>query len=280
MNPATPAATTDTEAAPPAETKSPATEYKSHPAASLFPLLDEDSSEFLGLVENIKANGQRETIKLLKNEILDGRNRYRACQQLGIEPRYDRLPIDTNPIEYVLSANMHRRHLRESQRAIIGAKAVTTTHGGNRKSQDADLRVDEITQEQAAKLAGVSKRLMTDAVKILSDPELVKKVWKGKMTVSAARKEFDKKAAEAEKGGETKEVEMQNSSGSEEEEGKVETTPATQVSEEIDEAVDSLIITLEEYEELSNSETVQAAVAGIVQRFQDKGWLERMKKKA
>ena len=274
MNTATSAATTDTKSPPP-------TEYKSHPAASLFPLLDEDSSEFKGLVENIKANGQREAIKLLKTEILDGRNRYRACQQLGIEPRYDRLPIDTNPIEYVLSANMHRRHLRESQRAIIGAKAVTTTHGGDRKSQDADLRVNEITQEQAAKLAGVSKRLMTDAVKILSDPELVKKVWEGKMAVSAAGKEFDKKkkAAEAEKGGETKEVEMQNSSNSEEEERKVETTSATQVSEEIGEAVDSLIITLEEYEELSDSETVQAAVARIVQRFQDKGWLERVKKK-
>ena len=108
-------------------------EYKFHPEAARFPLLDEKSQEFLGLVADIKANGLREPIELLNSMIIDGRNRDRACKQAEIKPEYKRLPPETNPVAHVLSKNVHRRHLKESQRAIIGAQAVTTTHGGDRK---------------------------------------------------------------------------------------------------------------------------------------------------
>ena len=93
------------------------------------------------------------------------------------------------------------------------------------------------------------------------------------MTVSAARKEFDKQAnaknegSEAEEGGET------------EEENETQKEKTSKASDYVDEVEEELIEALEEYEGVSDSETVQAAVAKIVQRFQDKGWLERMKKK-
>ena len=57
------------------------------PLASLFPLLDGD--EFDALVADIRAYGLRQRIVLLEGVILDGRNRYAACLEAGIEPRFE-----------------------------------------------------------------------------------------------------------------------------------------------------------------------------------------------
>src|SRR5580704_17028453 len=56
-----------------------------HPLANLFPLIED--AEFEALVEDIRENGQREDIVLHKGQVLDARNRYRACIAAGISPR-------------------------------------------------------------------------------------------------------------------------------------------------------------------------------------------------
>jgi hypothetical protein len=78
--------------------------------------------EFRALKADIKEHGQCEMIVLFEGRILDGRNRYRACVELGIEP--DVCEIDDpkycpDPIAYVVSHNLHRRHLTREQRADI-----------------------------------------------------------------------------------------------------------------------------------------------------------------
>jgi ParB-like chromosome segregation protein Spo0J len=66
-------------------TPKPTKTYDFHPFADLFPLLEGNSVGLKALVEDIKANRQHEPIWLLEGKILDGRNRYMACQVLGID---------------------------------------------------------------------------------------------------------------------------------------------------------------------------------------------------
>src|SRR5262249_57318420 len=92
-----------------------------HPLADAFPLLE--GKEFEELVDDIKAHGQRESIILHEGMILDGRNRYRACRELGREPwtvTFESIaaPNDT-PEDYVISVNAHRRHLTPEQKQAV-----------------------------------------------------------------------------------------------------------------------------------------------------------------
>ena len=95
--------------------------YELHPLCTLFPRLDADA--FSALVEDIRANGLREPITLHDGMILDGGNRYRACLEAAVEPTFQHF-AGGNVASYVLSANLHRRHLTAPQRSVI-VKAVS-----------------------------------------------------------------------------------------------------------------------------------------------------------
>ncbi|HVA51029.1 MAG TPA: hypothetical protein VNH11_32110 [Pirellulales bacterium] len=53
----------------------------------------------------------------------DGRNHLQACKLAGVEPRFVEWDGQGSPLAFVLSRNLHRRQLDESQRAVIGARA-------------------------------------------------------------------------------------------------------------------------------------------------------------
>jgi len=86
-----------------------------HPAADSFPLMTSQRYEELRL--DIARQGQLEPITLCDGMILDGRNRYRACIELGIEPR-TRL-YEGDPWAYAWSLNGERRDLVDEQRYLI-----------------------------------------------------------------------------------------------------------------------------------------------------------------
>ena len=117
--------------------------------------------------------------------ILDGRNRYRACEAAGIEPKFLEFDGD-DPLGFVLSLNVHRRHLSESQRGMVVAKLETLKHGGDRKGeQDANLHPDRRT---LASLLNVSTRTAASAraVRDHATPELIRAVEQDKIAVSVA----------------------------------------------------------------------------------------------
>ena len=88
---------------------------KAHPAAELLPLLT--GREYRMLVDSIRTNGLEQPIVLDgSRRILDGRNRLRACEEVGIKPRFTTWK-GSDPFAYVVTMNIHRRHLSVDQRA-------------------------------------------------------------------------------------------------------------------------------------------------------------------
>lgn len=168
---------------------------QAHPAAKLFPLLD--NLELDKLADDIRRNGLREPIGVYEGQVIDGRNRSRACQRAGITPTYVTLSPDDighDPVAYVLSLNMARRHLTPSQRAMIGAEVrelyaeeaqVRMLTG--KPDPSAALRQGR-SSEQAAEQLGVSARSVEKAsiVKEAGAPEVSEAVKSGAITINAA----------------------------------------------------------------------------------------------
>ena len=166
-------------------------EKEYHPFANLFPMLPE--VELKELAEDIKNNGLINPVVLYKHKIIDGRNRYEACKLNEIEPTYEELKGDIDPLSYVISTNLKRRHLNSSQRAMVAAELANMKHGGDRKSDQAALLQFDISVEDAAKLLNVSVRSVSSAKEVKEKhPERIKEIQDGKSTVSAVAKETRK----------------------------------------------------------------------------------------
>jgi len=135
-----------------------------HPAADFFPMLGD--TDLTALAEDIRQNGLREPITLHPGgSILDGRNRYRACEQAGVEPHFEQWDQQGTVDAYVISKNLRRRHLNESQRAMIAAKTVHLRHGGQRgdRNQGADLPLGSVTATDAGEMLNVSTSTIKNA---------------------------------------------------------------------------------------------------------------------
>jgi N6-adenosine-specific RNA methylase IME4 len=151
-----------------------------HEYANLFPMLI--GPELEAFREDVRLNGVREPIVFLDGYVLDGRNRYMAARDC--HQSYPRIDYEgEDPLGFVISLNLKRRHLTESQRATVAAKLETTERG--RPGKDANLQV---SREQAAQLLNVSERSVASASRVLEHgaPELVAAVEKGEVSVSAA----------------------------------------------------------------------------------------------
>lgn len=157
-----------------------------HEISNIYPLIEDE--QFQELVDDIRKNGLQVPIVTFENQILDGRNRYRACIEAEIKPEF--VGYDgSDPIQCVISLNSIRRHLSISQRALVAANIANLTQGGNRRSfQRANLHFESIA-ETAEKL-NVSERSVKKAKQIKRDsiPEVVAQVEKGEMSLNEASK--------------------------------------------------------------------------------------------
>ena len=169
-----------------------------HPAATIFPMLPEP--QLRELAEDIRINGQRDPVILWRGQLLDGRNRWMACDRAGVEPKIERRDNITDPVAFVVSVNIHRRHLDESQRAMAAARARTlltqpaepepqpSIEAANLPAPAGEPARPAMTYSDATAMLHVSERSVRHAKLVLATgiPELAQRVDAGQTAVSAA----------------------------------------------------------------------------------------------
>lgn len=181
-----------------------AIELKNHPAADAWPMMDDE--RYGELLADIQDNGQREPITLCDGMILDGRNRYRACVELGLEPLTRE--HDGNPWDLAWSLNGERRDMDKVVRALVrkrrrdgsaewekakakikadGRMKMSAAKAGNANASKAKTTADtkcpqlnsggeHVARKALAVEAGVSLGTASKAEQIAKRPDLERKV--------------------------------------------------------------------------------------------------------
>ncbi|MFE6846532.1 ParB/RepB/Spo0J family partition protein [Streptomyces sp. NPDC057686] len=157
---------------------------KFHPLADAFPLMEGEA--FDELVEDIRKHGLLHPITTYEGMILDGRNRYRGCQHLGI-PHIEVKYRGDDPAAWVWSENAVRRQLTPAARAMAATKLATAAKGARSDLGPAGPRSD-MTIGDVAKLTGVGRRSLVRARKVERDavPAVVDLVKEGKLQLAPA----------------------------------------------------------------------------------------------
>jgi len=167
-----------------------------HKLSKTFPLMGD--SEFSALKRDIEQNGLFESIVLYEGQILDGRNRYLACSELGIEPKYIKFRGE-DPLIYVVSQNLHRRHLNAFQRSVIVLKLKENIKkrakekqrlGGKVKQKSAEPTFE--TRTKLAKQANVSHDTIAkvETIEEKATEKQKERVVSGKSSINAVYKEI------------------------------------------------------------------------------------------
>ena len=148
------------------------TRLEEHPATRFIP--DMDSADLVELENDIRQNGQLFPVITCGGKVIDGRARLKVLRKLRMEPIIEKLDADVDPYDFVLSANIHRRHLTKSQIAMI---------------------LSEMSDRNAAarKALGVSDRLVQQANRVhkIAAPEVVRAVDSGRMSLNVANRLAD-----------------------------------------------------------------------------------------
>lgn len=186
-----------------------------HEVANIFPFMSE--KEFSDLKDDIREHGQREPIWLHQDgSIVDGRNRYLACVDLGIEPKFRTWDGKGSLVGFAVSLNLKRRHLDSSQASAIAveilpllekeAKERQKEHGNTAPGVAKTLtqKVEEVLSDnertataQAAALTGTNRQYVADAKNLKENaPDLFAQVKAGKKKMHKAKREYKERKRE------------------------------------------------------------------------------------
>lgn len=171
-----------------------------HDIANVIPAMQPD--EYHALKIDIAANGQIEPIWTYRGAIIDGRHRWKACEELGIQPKTREWDGAGSLVSFVLGLNLHRRHLTASQRAVVALETLPHLEAEAKERQAAALKQNATVSqkidtreepgraaEQAAKLANTNRQYVSDAKHLQQNaPELIDKVRDGSLTIPDAKK--------------------------------------------------------------------------------------------
>ncbi len=185
-----------------------------HPAAALFPMMTDE--EHAALVADVREHGFTTHIVVTDDDLLlDGRNRLLASWDAELDVGIRRF-TPTSPVQYVMSENLHRRHLTTGQKAMVGLDALPLLEAEARErmamggrsaapGRPSEKGVAELPQvleraplarDRAADLVGTSGRAVAQAKRVEQQaPDLAVAVRAGTLALDAAEKETKKRAA-------------------------------------------------------------------------------------
>jgi hypothetical protein len=253
-------------------TTKPATDFyklEIHSLANVFPPMGKQ--EYEAFKADIKDNGIRVPITLHEGKVLDGRNRYGAAKEthrLRSED-FTELPKGADPIKFVISANVARRHLSEAQRAMAAAKLANLQVGANQTNGKG------VSIETASNLMNASKGTTKRCKKVLADgvPKLVELVEQDKIATSVAE--------EVAKLSKQEQAELVKKSASairewaKAKKDKEENSNSPAISDKVDKLQDAYIEALKELKE-KKLENAEIAAEKLIGRLRD---LDLVKKK-
>lgn len=180
-------------------------EHESHPLADAFPMMH--GAELDQLVESMRSRGfdrDSPVVRIYaaadprKKLVLDGRNRLRASEIVGVAPKFsDHAILEDGTAEglgdlakYVIARNLARRHLSESQRGLIAAKLASLTPGRPKKTEEKTPPRGGVSRAAAAAQLGIGTTTVDRAAKVLreADPKVVEAIEAGHLSVAGATK--------------------------------------------------------------------------------------------
>ena len=134
-----------------------------HPVTAIFPTMTDKELE--GLAEDIKEHGLRNPIVMQDGLLVDGRNRLAACEMAGVKPEFMQLAEDCDPVTYILSVNIARRHMSKSQRAMAVAMVYPEGKRGGARDRGA---IASNLENSSGIILGLSGELVRQARAVLA----------------------------------------------------------------------------------------------------------------
>lgn len=168
-----------------------------HPLAEMLPPMND--AELQTLKESIEQHGQSDPIELFEGKILDGRNRYRACQDAGIEPKTTLFKGDyAAAIQRVYARAVHR-NMSESQKAAAAINFLPHFEKLALARQQAGAPVREGMKGKSAHFAGslfgVSTRYVELAKSLFEqDKKVFRQVFEGHLPLTRAKRQVMRSA--------------------------------------------------------------------------------------
>ncbi|MBR0742276.1 hypothetical protein JQ581_35605 [Bradyrhizobium liaoningense] len=125
-----------------------------HPAAEVVPPMSEQELRDLG--DDIQKNRLHEGVALFEGQLLDGRNRLDAMELVGVslltgdgKINWENIPHHNvsgkDPVSFVMSKNVQRRHLSAEQKQEAIAKLLILAPEKSNRQIAATLKVDHKT---------------------------------------------------------------------------------------------------------------------------------------
>lgn len=140
--------------------------YQQHPLSAAFPAMA--AEDFQGLKDSIENIGVQNPITIFEGMVVDGWNRYKAANELGMDCPSKELDAWIDPVAFVRAQNKDRRHLPLSAWALIevSLREWKPSHRPDKGELSSPLQA---SNQEMADAVGVTKRTIQQAKAVQSN---------------------------------------------------------------------------------------------------------------